>query len=191
MTPNITALVGLSGVGKSTMLKSFALKRIFQHLSASQLIREARRDDKAATEVDSLRHANIDENQRLLIAGFNHAVDVKSHHVVLDGHTVVETASSLIVIPSDVFRSLGVTKMIFLADDPRSIARRRAADSTRNRPIPNDIDIRRHQDTALLAAFYTCFDLRIPLGVFTPDREIELESFLFYNADTKLGTGDE
>ena len=157
----VVAVVGLSGVGKTSALNAVAATRSFQHLRASALIREARQ----YTEVDSLRRTDIDENQQLLIRGFSRAVDPKADVVVLDGHTVIETPSGLVTIPPAVFRELRISAMFFVADCPNVIAERRRADQSRQRPVVGVDQLKQHQHAALLAAFDACMHLDIPLTV--------------------------
>jgi len=179
VTQKVTAVVGLSGVGKTSVLSTLSSKRKFQHLSASRLIRDARRLWDMPGALDTLRSANIGENQRLLIEGFRRAIDSKAAHVVLDGHTVVEAPSGLIVIEPTVFRELQIASMIFLADNAVEIARRRANDITRSRAVATLEGIQRNQEAALLAAFQTCSELKIPLTVVTVDHIDHLEGVLF------------
>jgi adenylate kinase len=171
----IVAVVGLSGVGKTSMLTTVMATHPFQRLGASQLIRDARQQ----SEVDSLRNADIDENQYLLIKGFSNAVDPKAGLVVLDGHTVIETSWGLVTIPPDVFGRLGISAMLFVADFPNAIAERRTADQSRQRPVVGLDQLKQHQHAALLAAFDACMHLDIPLTVVRSGDTLRLGEVLF------------
>ena len=86
----VVAVVGLSGVGKSTLLKNARRRVSFEYLQASNLIKaeqQARLDELVAH--DLLREKNIHDNQALLISGFIRNAP-KEGLVVLDGHTVID-----------------------------------------------------------------------------------------------------
>ncbi|PMW76648.1 adenylate kinase, partial [Pseudomonas sp. FW306-1C-G01A] len=65
MSQKIIAVVGVSGVGKSTFLKKLQSKVEFQLLQASDVIRQQiQNKENQHLNAEVLRHANIDENQR-------------------------------------------------------------------------------------------------------------------------------
>jgi adenylate kinase len=178
MTQKIVAFVGLSGVGKTSALKILAATRPFQHLAASNLIREARKTNETSPSLETLRSFDIDESQNLLIDGFNKAIDQKAKRIVLDGHTLIETPSGPVKIRAEVFRALRITSMVFLADAPAEILRRREEDPTRSRPRVNVADILHFQEAALLTAFEICVELDVPLCVLTPKQHERLQELL-------------
>lgn len=178
MTQKVVAFVGLSGVGKTSALKALGATISFQHLGASTLIREARKANETSPNLDALRNFDIDESQRLLIKGFNKAIDPQAALVVLDGHTLIETPSGLVQIRAEVFQALKLTSMVFWADAPSEILSRRERDLTRNRPRADIADIRRFQETALLAAFEICIALNVPLSILTPRQSGRLQELL-------------
>jgi ABC-type dipeptide/oligopeptide/nickel transport system ATPase component len=99
MTKSVVALVGISGVGKSTLLRAAAETIQFQHLQASALIKAAKEKQTAETVVtDDLRTADITDNQALLVQGFSDARDPSKTLIVLDGHTVIDTPNGLVTI---------------------------------------------------------------------------------------------
>jgi adenylate kinase len=66
----VVCIVGISGVGKTTLINHLNESVDFQHLSAGQIIKKQRESEIGkAQEHDRLREQNIDENQRLLIDG--------------------------------------------------------------------------------------------------------------------------
>lgn len=171
MKPPIIAIVGLSGVGKSTLLKGIAARVPIQHLQASALIKQAREElSKVSVSADQLRHANIADNQALLIQGFKRAMDPTAHVVVLDGHTIIDTPSGLVRIEPDVFSQVGVQQFVFLAAPPALIYARRAGDATRTRPARTEEELREHQHQALLSAFESAQHLDVPLTVITANQ---------------------
>jgi adenylate kinase len=169
MTESVIALVGISGVGKSTLLRAAAETVQFQHLQASALIKAAKENQTAeAVVTDELRTADITDNQALLVQGFRDARDPSKNLIVLDGHTVIDTPNGLITIEPEVFEALGVTQFIFIADDPEAIHTRRVNDSSRNRPNRSARELALHQEHALLAAFNAALSLAVPLHLYTP-----------------------
>jgi adenylate kinase len=163
MTQKVTAIVGLSGVGKTFALKSISERRSFQHLSAGQLIREARQLPPSTEMLESLRSANIDDNQDLLAIGFHHARDPSIGRVILDAHTAIETPTGLTILRPNIFGALGIADMIFLASLPSKILGRRTEDAGRRRPHVTVEQVREFQELALLSVFNICQHLEYPL----------------------------
>jgi adenylate kinase len=61
MTSHVVAVTGISGVGKSTLLRAMQSKIGFQHLNASSLIQQVREQlDRGTIALDDLRNANIE-----------------------------------------------------------------------------------------------------------------------------------
>jgi adenylate kinase len=170
MTRRIVALTGLSGVGKSTLLRTLAASVPFEHFQASALIREGRAAESAALSSDQLRLADIDENQQLLIRGFKVKASTNAGLIVLDGHTLIERDDELTRIDARVFREIGINKMIFLSDDPKCIVERRRNDATRDRPVPDIDRLRQIQNEALNHAAVICRMLGVPLKTFRPNQ---------------------
>lgn len=137
MIQKTIALVGISGVGKTTFLKNLASELTFQHLTAGTLISEGKsleREDR-----DKLRLSNINENQRLLILGFHRARDPNIPFVVMDGHVVIHGAEGLEIIGSDVFEALGIDAMMHLVAPPERILENRLKDAGRVSSFPDSI----------------------------------------------------
>jgi adenylate kinase len=183
MTQAVVALLGLSGVGKSTLLHALASDVTFQHLQASAVIKAAR-DTQALSSlsVDELRRANIDDNQALLIAGFAAARDPSASLIVLDGHSVIDAPQGLVRIPPGVFAQLGIQLVIFLADDAGAIAARRQQDPSRQRPNRTTEELEQHQADALASAFLAARHLNTPLMVFSPSHIEDVRRVLTHAA---------
>ncbi|MEL7536071.1 MAG: AAA family ATPase [Pseudomonadota bacterium] len=143
MNTVVVALVGISGVGKTTFLHRLAEHTAFQHLTGGSLIVEARgvrRDER-----DKLRFDDLDENQNLLVQGFELARDPEARTIVLDGHVVIESGDGLEELPVEVFRAVGITKLFHLEADVAQINANRAGDCTRQRPDQNLATLSEHQ----------------------------------------------
>jgi adenylate kinase len=171
MTRQVVALTGISGVGKSTVLRALSASISFQHLQASALIKEGRHasGDVAVTH-DQLRLVDIDENQQFLIRGFRLNAGVSTSLVILDGHTVIERDTGLTRIDARVFGAIGIDRMIFLADDPETVGRRRLKDTSRKRPVLSVDGLRLLQEEAEGHAVAICGALGIPLHKFRLDQ---------------------
>lgn len=165
MTQRIVAFTGISGVGKTTFLRQLAQLIDFQHVTGGSLIATAR---EAAPETrDSIRFANLDLNQRLLIEGFALARNLNSTLVVMDGHAVIDDGEGLKEIPSEVFQALGVSVMVHLEAEPERIAANRAGDLSRSRPsYPSQI-LERHQDISRVHANAIADSLGVPFYIVT------------------------
>lgn len=167
MTYRIIALVGISGVGKTTFLKRIGENIDFQHLSAGSLIAQARSlgEDRR----DVLRLEDIDDNQRLLLSGFQIMHDQSAPLVVLDGHAIIHTPIGIECIDSSVFREIGIDGMIHLSANPDDILRNRTKDSNRVRPQLGLFEIADQQNKSLEVTKLVVAALGIPLFVASYD----------------------
>ena len=165
MKNQVIAFTGISGVGKTTFLKELAKQVSFQHLTGGSLIAAARQAEPGQR--DEMRHANLDENQRLLISGFAVARDPKASLVIMDGHVVIDDGNSLIELPSAVFRALGASLMIHLEADPAWIAANRSRDKTRSRPQYTPDTLEQHQSASRSHAATIASELDIGFHIVT------------------------
>lgn len=154
------AVVGISGVGKTTFLRTLAREVEFQHLTAGSLISAARAAGNA--ERDRLRLSDIDENQRLLIEGFSIARTPEPPLAILDGHVVIHAADGLHAIGSHVFSELGLRGMIHLVSDPARISANRTKDTGRDRPQVSIHELEQHQSASIAAAEHVSETLGVP-----------------------------
>ncbi|HEX4407547.1 MAG TPA: AAA family ATPase [Xanthobacteraceae bacterium] len=167
----VVALTGLSGVGKSTLIKTLSASISLEHLQASALIKDVRHaEGDASITQDELRLVDIDENQKLLIRGFRLKTGASKGLILLDGHTIIEQDDGLSRIDPRVFGAIGIDSMIFLVDDPEAIGERRRNDPVRKRPVPSADNLRLIQVEAQDHATSICRALSIPLYTFRPDQ---------------------
>lgn len=162
----VIAVVGISGVGKSTLLRKVNEKIDFLHLPASDVIkREKLRVSESLVNSEELRLGNLNDNQELLIQGF---LNEKSQNsiTILDGHTVIDTGSELVAIPANVFERMGINEIIFIEADPENILAQRTKDKTRDRPALSIKTIIFHQNEAKRVASEICNEIDLPLRVF-------------------------
>lgn len=150
MSQRVVAFTGISGVGKTTFLRKFAELMEFQHVTGGSLIAAARNASRDGR--DTIRHADLDENQSLLIDGFALARDTNAQLIIMDGHVVIDDGEGLTKIPSDVFKALDVMAMVHLEACPARIAKNRLKDSSRSRPRYDTETLGHHQDISRVHA---------------------------------------
>jgi adenylate kinase len=143
MKQRIIALLGISGVGKTTFLRRAQQEMAFQHLTAGTLIASARDVD---VDRDLLRFQQIHHNQQRLLAGMAIMKDPNADLIVLDGHAVIDSAVGLVSVGHQVFGSLGVCGIAHLEAEPALIKRNRDNDSSRDRPHHDTEELYRHQE---------------------------------------------
>jgi adenylate kinase len=183
---SVVAVSGLSGVGKSTLIAKLGATIPLHHLQAGALIKQARQAmGEVAVTHDQLRSLNLEQNQELLIRGFKLKQQSCPGLIVLDCHTVIEHDAQLTRIEPLVFGAIGIDKMIFLIDDPQSIAVRRQKDLTRSRPVLTVERLRLIQEEGADHAAKICSTLGVPLHKFRPD-EAELISEVLSNLDDRF-----
>ncbi|MEO1641194.1 MAG: AAA family ATPase [Pseudomonadota bacterium] len=165
MSAAIVAFTGISGVGKTTFLRRLAERVPFQHLTGGSLIAaacKARPDER-----DALRYADLNENQRLLIDGFDLARDPAAACVILDAHVVIDSGDGLEELSAEVFRALGITKMVHLEAEPVRISANRSNDTTRQRPTYDQEILAQHQLASRACAKSIAAALKIDFHVVT------------------------
>lgn len=129
------ALLGLSGVGKSTLIERLNARRPVLHLQASALIKaEQAHREQRFEDSESLRLGAVVDNQALMVAAFRRAAADAALPIVFDGHSVIDGRDGLVEIPSSVFAELEMASIFYLTADPDAIAARRLADAARERP---------------------------------------------------------
>lgn len=163
MTQVIAIVTGLSGVGKSWLLKNAQKLEPMQVLSAGSLIAEQlNADQPQSVEYDGLREQDIEANQRALGRGFLQHLDPRSQLVILDAHVVIDTPDQLEYIKTVVFSEIGVSLIIFLEDDPSRIVQNRLQDTLRKRPLRDKNSIKAQQDIAKERAQMIAAELGVP-----------------------------
>lgn len=179
MTQKIVAFTGLSGVGKTTFLRNLAEHIPLQHLTGGSLIAAARK--ARSDERDAMRYADLDENQRLLIDGFALARDPGAQLIIIDGHVVIDTGAGFQEFPADVFRALGITKMVHLEAKPSLIKTNRSSDTSRRRPAHDQETLSQHQFSSRAHANRIAVALNVEFHIATHD-DIEHLAFALREA---------
>lgn len=163
---NVIALVGLSGVGKSSVLANLAGQVRFLHLRASDLIKSEKAiGSVSAPSSDELRLGTVLDNQNLPIRAFQRTTFGVDVPIVLDGHILVDSEHEIIEIPVSVFRAIGATHIVFLQDTPEEIVRRRRLDANRFRPVRSADELLDQQSRAIVLAARSACGMNIPISI--------------------------
>lgn len=169
MNQKIVALTGISGVGKSTFLQKLSQSLDFFPLEASRIILEARKNISFDIVHDTLRYANLSENQELFIKGLKSPRLASIPLMIIDGHSLIEQDTGYSLVDPSVFLSANISAMIFLHDDPSSIFRRRLTDTKRNRPRKSVEQLDHIQGVALSHSKLICKLIKVPLLIAQPE----------------------
>lgn len=176
MTQVIAVVTGLSGVGKSWLLKNAQKREPMQVLSAGNLIAEQLKGGQPkSVAYDGLREQNIEANQRALELGFTQHLDPKSELVILDAHVVIDTPNGLNVIKTGVFSNIGASLVIFIEEEPSRILQYRSQDMSRKRPRRDQHTLTAQQKVAKERAQMIALELGVPWHVL---RAGDVEGFL-------------
>lgn len=147
------ALLGLSGVGKSTLIGRLRQSVQIVHLQASALIKaEQAYRAQDADSSEALRLGAVMDNQDLIIAAYRREAQATALPIIFDGHNVIDGRDGLVEIPAYVFRALDLDAICFLSADPEWIAERRQMDASRARPARDAVTLAEHQRIACSAA---------------------------------------
>ena len=149
---------GVHGVGKSTCCAQVAQLAGCLHVTASEIIRRERSQAIAST---GKLVADVDGNQRLLVRGF-HALrsEAGSTPILLDGHFAMrDSLGDIQSVSIDVFRSLGIDRVVCLVDEPAAIA---ARISQRDGSAPANRELADLQDAELRHARLVATMLAVP-----------------------------
>ena len=187
MSRKIVAVLGVSGVGKTTMIQSF----VQQHpdvlsVRASELIkRQAAITD--AEKMRALTSLEIHINQNHLITAFDKfKLESPAQHILFDGHSIIDNDDEVIVIPTKVFEKIGPDLFIFIEDDPDIIASRRVHDTTRSRPLLSSQNLDAQQLVAKNAALNYGTELSIPCVVLSAGDKDKFNTLLSSVFDTDI-----
>ncbi|BBF70622.1 ATP-binding protein [Sphingomonas bisphenolicum] len=166
------AILGLSGVGKSTLIGKIRETVPLLHLQASALIKaEQAHRERSPDSSEALRTGAVIDNQLLMIAAYRREAAATDLPIVFDGHSIIDGRDGLIEIPASVFAELELDAIFYMAADPHVIAERRRADVGRERPHRDVATLEQHQHLAEAKARCIAQDLGRPF-IFIADGEV-------------------
>jgi adenylate kinase len=172
---HITAVFGISGVGKSWLIGQLLEKHDLVHVQASVLMREAKAKLlNRSVDSEELRTGKVVDNQAMLIEAFEALRLEENRDIIFDGHNLIDSDQGFVEIPIEVIKALKPSSIVVIVDDPDAIAARRAADTGRVRPARKAAELQNYQDLVIRIARDHAARLQIP---FTKIRSGAMEDF--------------
>lgn len=147
------ALMGISGAGKSSLLKSLPLRRSYHVVTASELIkRQITSRSSLSASPEQMRLSVTDDMQALLIEALKIERQTAKSPIILDCHAVIDKGDHLDPVPITVFEKVGVARVIHLVVSPSDIWSRRRGDNSRTRPEISIEQLADHQNRSVAHA---------------------------------------
>ncbi len=113
-------VTGVHGVGKTTYCKELSEKLQIPNFSASDIIRSQK---SSALDENTKVVEDPEGNQDILLTGLEN-LDLKNKEIILDGHFVLIQKDEIKRLPFSTFKSLNISKVILLHDQPEKILQR-------------------------------------------------------------------
>lgn len=160
MLNSLTLVLGVSGIGKTSLCKAFVDKNpFFKCYTASVLIREM--NGKSAEEIRRSDKSEIFENQKLIARAIKKKLSqFPDRPIILEGHGVIDIGTEVVSIPPELIRPMMPTGIIALDSDPQEVLRRRSERRCPDRSvwqIEDQLELAKN-----IAAEYATY-LRIPI----------------------------
>ncbi len=156
----LTFVVGVSGVGKTELIRRFVSKHNkYMHLEASKLIREGL-NAKISEQIGLLPKEQIIKNQSILLERLL-KYKQKCHHIILDGHLLINNNQELVKIPLDVVKDIAPQNMILVTGNAQDIISHRTNDQYKHRPSQTVNEIEQIQNYLKHVAISYCKELSI------------------------------
>lgn len=120
MSLNVIFVAGVHSVGKTTYCIDLSEQLQIPHFSASDIIRSQK---SSALKDNSKVVKDADGNQDILLTGIEN-LNLKDKEIILDGHFVLIQNDEIKRLPFNTFKSLNISKVILLHDQPEKILQR-------------------------------------------------------------------
>ena len=156
----LTFVVGVSGVGKTQLIRRFVSKHHeYTHLEASKLIREGL-NAQTSEQIGLLPKEQIIKNQSILLGGL---LEYKQncHHIILDGHLLINNNQELVKIPLNVVKEIAPHNMVLITGNPYDVILHRTKDLHRKRHSQTATEIEEIQSYLRHIAISYCKELGI------------------------------
>jgi len=112
---------GIHGVGKSTICSDISTELNIPHLTASDVIRQYKKDTLIKNKDRGKRVHNIFSNQGILITALDSSV-IKNDTFILDGHfTLFDSRGEVNPIPANVFFQIKPKALFVITEKPETI----------------------------------------------------------------------
>lgn len=176
MKPDVIVVCGISGVGKTWRVAE-ALRSLPRAVTwtASEII-GTERQNQDTEYLRSLPTDEINRSQEMLVAGFERRLNAQDCDLVLlDAHSVIDSAAGLHDIPVDVFRRLKPRGFVHISDSVEAIHQRRRDDRKKQRPHRTLAELEAYQNRSLGNCRHYGAELGVPVAAL---HEIDTEAFL-------------
>jgi adenylate kinase len=177
-SPKVVFVCGISGVGKSHLLRRYAeLRKDLTVISAGGLITHAR----AARDRDALRNlstTDLHESQQLLVDGLRGLLPtISASLLIIDGHALIDNnEDDPYLVPLEVFDSLAPDGLVHIESPPDAIAERRRSDHSRVRPERSIEELTHHQELSAARTLQIGRRLAIPTATCQTGDETEFDA---------------
>jgi adenylate kinase len=157
----LVCVFGISGVGKSTMLREYVRKHPgWTHIIASEVLAEATRQNAEA--LRTAERGRIESNQRLAVRNIQSLrAQYPACNVALDAHCVIDNGQELVRVPVTAIQELQPASLICIWDDAVRILERRLLEVNKLRPTRSAQQLEEYQTAVIL----TCEDYGESLGL--------------------------
>lgn len=155
-------MVGVSGVGKTEMIQRFVANRHdYVHIEASKLIKQGI-NAQTSEQIRLLPKAQIIKNQSFLLKELS-KYKQKYHHIILDGHLLIDNDRELVSIPLSVVQEIAPHNIVLIKGKAQDIISHRIKDLRKNRPNQSVTEIEKSQQFLETIAISYCKRLGIRL----------------------------
>jgi adenylate kinase len=148
-TQRLVCVFGVSGVGKSTMLRDYVASHPgWMHLIAGDVLSAMMRQDSEALRTSGTE--DIQANQRLLV---ERILEICARHpdkrVLLDAHCVIDNGAGFVKVPVAAIEDLPPDLLVCVWDEAARIQVRRACATDRIRPERTVAQLDNYQKTVV------------------------------------------
>jgi adenylate kinase len=156
----LTFVVGVSGVGKTEMIKHFvANHHDYVHIEASKLIKQGI-NAQTTEQIRLLPKEQIIKNQSLLLKELS-KYKQKHQRIILDGQLIIYNNQELVPIPLDVVKNIAPHNLVLIQGNAQDIISHRINDPHKNRPNQTVDEIEKNQQFLEQMAINYCKEICI------------------------------
>lgn len=139
-------VMGLPGVGKSTVLSIVPEKTAFQIVNYGSLMFEIAKKKFGIGHRDDLRKLDH-EKQKIVQAEVGAELAEMQGSIILDTHCSIATPNGYLVgLPDEILKQLRIERLIYITAPVSEVAARRNSDPTRIRDAESEHSLQAHDD---------------------------------------------